>query len=266
MKYTLLISGSGGQGVMSAGMTLAESAAAFCHATFVPWYGAAQRGGVARCTVVLSDKPVISPLPGRYMGLIAMNEEASQGAAAELREGGLLIRNADRCAGKTVKAGGITLLDVPADSIAAELGDARMANNVLTGALLGHLRAVPPELVEKGLAKKMKDSGRAPEVIEKNLAALRAGLAWGADPVRAKQLEQRAASAGRYSMENTTVGEILDTPKLRAIVEQLFPQVLNHPLLEAGRTFKFIDAVPYIKDMLREEDLEAFGAALAQAE
>lgn len=265
MKYTLLISGSGGQGVLSAGVTLAESAAAFCHATYVPWYGAAQRGGVARCTVVLSDKPVISPLPGRYMGLIAMNEEASRNGVAELQEGGLLIRNSDRCAGK-VKAGGVILLDVPADSTAAELGDARMANNVLTGALLGFLRAVPPELVEKGLARKMKLSGRAPEAIEKNLSALRAGLKWGADPAHAKHLEQRVTSAGRYSMETTTVGEILDTPKLRAIVEQMFPQVLNHPLLEAGRTFKFIDAVPYIKDMLRDEDLEAFGEALAQAE
>lgn len=261
MKYTLLISGSGGQGVLSAGMTLAESASDFCHATYVPWYGAAQRGGVARCTVVLSDRPVISPLPGRYMGLIAMNEEAARNGVGELREGGLLIRNSDRCDGK-IKSGGITLLDVPADSIAAEKGDARMANNVLTGALLGYLRAVPPELLEKGLARKMKLSGKAPEVIKKNQTAVRAGFVWGADPAHAKRLEQRAASTGKYSMETTTVGEILDTPKLRAIVEQMFPQVLNHPLLEAGRTFKFIDAAPYIKDMLREEDLEAFGEAL----
>ena len=266
MKYTLLISGSGGQGVLSAGVTLAESAAAFCHATYVPWYGAAQRGGVARCTVVLSDKPVISPLPGKYMGLIAMNGEAARNGVSELREGGLLVRNADRCAGQAaaIKAGGVTLLDVPADSIAAELGDARMANNVLTGALLGSLRMVPPKLMEKGIEKKM--SGSAPEVIERNRAALRAGFAWGADPAHAKHLEQRTASAGRYSMETTTVGEILDTPKLRAIVERLFPQVLDHPLLEAGRTFKFIDAVPYMKDMIRDEDLEAFGEALEQAE
>lgn len=263
MKYTLLISGSGGQGVLSAGVTLAESAAAFCHATYVPWYGAAQRGGVARCTVVLSDKPVISPLPGKYMGLIAMNETAAQNSVSELGEGGLLIRNSDLCRGK-VKAGGITLLDVPADTMAAELGDARMANNVLTGALLGFMRAVPPELIEKGIAKKL--SGKPSEVIEKNREALRAGFAWGADGSHAKRLEQRAASAGKYSMETTTVGEILDTPKLRAIVERIFPQVLNHPLLEAGRTFKFIDAVPYMKDMIRDEDLDAFGEALEQAE
>ena len=263
MKYTLLLSGSGGQGVLSAGAALAESASAFCHAAYLPWYGAAQRGGVARCSVVLSDRPILSPLPGRYMGLIALNEEAARSGASELVEGGLLIRNSDRCRGK-LKAGGIALMDVPAETMAAELGDARMANNILTGALLGFLRAVPPELMEKGIAKKL--AGKPAQLVAKNQEALRAGFAWGADGSHVQRLEQRTRAAGRYGMDRTTVGEILDTPKLRAIVEKLFPQVLNHPLLEAGRTFKFIDAVPYMKDMIREEDLEAFGEALEEME
>ncbi|MBQ4370200.1 MAG: 2-oxoacid:acceptor oxidoreductase family protein [Oscillospiraceae bacterium] len=262
MKYTLLISGSGGQGVLSAGVSLAESASAFCHATYVPWYGAAQRGGTARCTVVLSDKPVVSPLPGKYMGLIAMNEDACRASVSELEEGGLLIRNSDRCASR-IKAGGVRLLDVPAETMARELGDERMANNILIGALLGYMRMLPPELIEKGVAAKL--GGKAPGIAEKNIAALRAGMAFGADPEHVKTLAAKKQSSGRYSME-TTVGEILDTPKLRAIVEKMFPQVLNHPLLEAGRTFKFIDAVPYMKDMISAEALDAFADALEELE
>jgi len=261
MKYTLLISGSGGQGALSAGASLAASAAAFCYATYVPWYGAAQRGGAARCTVVMSDKPVISPLPGKYMGLIAMNEDAVRTSVSELEEGGLLIRNADRAGGK-VKAGGIRMMDVPADSMAETLGDGRMANNVLIGALLGYMRAVPPELIEKGIAKKL--AGKDQAVIDKNIEALRAGFTWGADPSHVVTLTEKKQASGRYSMEKTTVGEILDTPELRAIVEKMFPQVLQHPLLEAGRTFKFIDAVPYMKDMISREALEAFGEALEE--
>ncbi len=47
MRYTLLICGSGGQGVLSAGSMLAESAAALGgFASFLPWYGPAQRGGI----------------------------------------------------------------------------------------------------------------------------------------------------------------------------------------------------------------------------
>ena len=261
MKYTLLISGSGGQGVLSAGTALAESASAFCHATYVPWYGAAQRGGIARCTVVLSDKPVISPLPGKYSGLIAMNDDAVRNGVSELTDGGLLIRNSDRSSGK-VKAGGIVLMDVPADTMALELGDAKMANNILIGALLGFMKVIPPELIEKGIAKKLQ--GKPQEVIEKNQAALKAGIAWGADSSHIKRLEQKNQTSGKYSIEKTTVGEILDTPKLKALVESAFPQVLSHPLLEAGRTFKFVDAIPYMKDMITPEALEAFSNALEE--
>ena len=38
----------------------------------------------------------------------------------------------------------------------------------------------------------------------------------------------------KYGMD-TTVGEILDTPELKAIFEEICPEVLEHPLLEAGR-------------------------------
>ena len=95
---------------------------------------------------------------------------------------------------------------------------------------------------------------------------LEAGFEWGADMTHVKKLEAKATVDSKYSIEKTTVGEILDTPKLRAIVEKIFPQVLNHPLLETGRTFKFIDAIPYMKDMIKPEDLENFSDALEEIE
>jgi len=263
MKYSLLISGTGGQGVLSAGASLAASAAAVGFATFVPWYGAAQRGGVAKCTVVLSDKPILSPLPGKCMGMIAMSEEACQKGLAELVPDGLVIRNSNRCKSK-IKSGGVYLLDVPADDMAKELGDGRMANMILTGALLGFTKMLPKEILLEGLKKKLQ--GKGDIVIELNKKALELGFEFGADMTHVKKLEAKASTNSKYSVEKTTVGEILDTPKLRAIVEKMFPQVLNHPLLETGRTFKFIDAVPYMKDMLKPEDLEKFSDALEEVE
>ena len=113
MKYAVLITGSGGQGVLSAGMSLAASAANLAHASYVPWYGAAQRGGVARCSVVLSDEPILSPLPGLYNAIIAMTESACQKSLGELKHGGLIIRNSNRCSDR-ISADAI-LVDVPAD-------------------------------------------------------------------------------------------------------------------------------------------------------
>lgn len=253
--------GSGGQGVLSAGGSLAASASAVGYATFVPWYGAAQRGGIAKCTVVLSDQPIVSPLPGKCMGMIAMNEDACQKGLEELRSGGLLIRNASRCKPR-FKGGDVMLMDVPADDMAKELGDPRMANNILIGALLGYTKMLPPQALEGGIKAKL--GGKAPEVAELNVKAFQAGFAFGADSANTRYVEPKKEVNSRYSMDKTTVGEILDTPELRAIVERLFPQVLSHPLLEAGRTFKFMDAVPYMKDMIKEEDLDNFQEALEE--
>ncbi len=60
---------------------------------------------------------------------------------------------------------------------------------------------------------------------------------------------------GKYSLE-TTVGEILDTPELKAIFEEVCPEVLEHPLLEAGRGFTFSQALSYIEDSIDEEQLK----------
>ena len=67
----------------------------------------------------------------------------------------------------------------------------------------------------------------------------------------------------KYSLDTVTVAEVLDNPELRALVDEHIPEVLDHPLLEVGRGFVFNDAVPYIEDLVTEDALEAFRAAVA---
>ena len=63
-KTEIRMTGSGGQGVMSAGIMIAQTAvSAGKYATFLPEYGPEQRGGSAKCTVIISDGDIISPLP-----------------------------------------------------------------------------------------------------------------------------------------------------------------------------------------------------------
>ena len=258
MKYAILITGSGGQGVLSSGMSIASSVAGLAHSTYVPWYGAAQRGGVARCSVVVSDEPILSPLPGLYNAIVAMNDSACQKALSELRHGGLIVRNSNRCTSR-ISADAI-LLDVPADDMAKEAGDRRMANMVLTGALLGMVGVIPLEDVEELMLSKM--AAKNPALGEMNRKALEAGYAWGEDPDHIVELEEKEVTDSKYSLERTTVGELLDTPELRAVVERIVPQILEHPLIEAGRMFRIADALPYIKDMITDEQLNEFRTAL----
>ena len=262
MRYAILITGSGGQGVLSAGASLAASAASLAHATYVPWYGAAQRGGVARCSVVLSDAPILSPLPGLYNAIIAMNESACQKSLSELKHGGVIIRNSNRCTGR-ISADAI-LVDVPADDLASEAGNPRLANMVLAGALMGFVGIIELEDVEDIMLAKL--AAKDPALAEMNKKALQLGFAWGADSDHVTELEEKEIPNSKYSLEKTTVGELLDTPELRAIVERIAPQILEHPLIEAGRMFKISDALPYMKDMITKEQLEQFRNELEKIE
>ena len=74
MKKEIIISGFGGQGVMAIGKNLVEAGMAEgLEVTWAPSYGPEMRGGTANCHVVLSTKPVGSPLFTYPTELIAMN-------------------------------------------------------------------------------------------------------------------------------------------------------------------------------------------------
>ncbi len=63
MKKEIIISGFGGQGGLAIGKNLAEAGMAEgLNVTWAPSYGPEMRGGTANCSVVLSDKPVGSPV------------------------------------------------------------------------------------------------------------------------------------------------------------------------------------------------------------
>lgn len=177
MKFTLIVSGSGGQGVMSIGMSLASSAVeGGKHATFMPLYGPEQRGGSAKCTVILSDEEIISPLPKRSDGLIAMNDTSFKKFAGELRPGGVMIRDVNRVT-SPMKREDVTLIDIPADDLAVELGSAQVSNIILVGAMLGYSGMMEPEIFMKSLEEKFAAKGQ--KVVELNRSALYKGVEIG---------------------------------------------------------------------------------------
>lgn len=177
MKFTLTISGSGGQGVMSTGVSLTGSAVdGGQHATFMPLYGPEQRGGSAKCTVIISDKPIVSPLPRQSDGLIAMNESSFKKFIGTLKPGGLLVRNTARVT-SPLKRDDVRCLDVNADVIAHEMNADKAANIILVGAMLGFSEMMAPEVFMKSLEHKFAQKGEA--VVEMNRKALYKGYEIG---------------------------------------------------------------------------------------
>lgn len=177
MKYTLIIAGSGGQGVMSIGITFAQSAAeGGKYASFMPTYGPEQRGGSAKCTVIVSDEEIISPLPKKSKVLIAMNEQSYKKFIGELEEGGLLIINSSRVTSEVSRTD-VKIISIPADDIALDIGDVRISNIILIGALLGYTEILQPDVFLASIEKKF--AKKSPDIIRINKMALDEGIKIG---------------------------------------------------------------------------------------
>ena len=92
MKKEIIISGFGGQGVLSMGKILAYSGLMEDkEVTWMPAYGPEQRGGTANVTVIVSDKRISSPILSRYDVAIVLNQPSLEKFEPKVKPGGILI-------------------------------------------------------------------------------------------------------------------------------------------------------------------------------
>jgi len=129
------ISGFGGQGVLSMGLTIARTA--YNSSRFVSWYpeyGPEQRGGTSNCSVVISGLPIGSPVVDHPDALVAFNRPSLMKFSSTVKEGGLILY--DSSAGAVDAPQGRRAIPVPATAIAAEAGALQGANIVMLGALM----------------------------------------------------------------------------------------------------------------------------------
>jgi 2-oxoglutarate ferredoxin oxidoreductase subunit gamma len=188
MKVDLVIAGFGGQGVLFAGQLLAHAALdAGLQTTWYPSYGPEMRGGTANCTVVISDEPIGSPVVARPASAIVMNLPSLDRYEPLVKPGGLLIVNASLIDREAARAD-VDVVAIPADDVAAELGDPRLTNMVLVGALLARVPVLTLEHVATTL------EGVLPERHRRLLPANRAALQRGAELAEATLRHATAAS------------------------------------------------------------------------
>lgn len=170
----ILLAGQGGQGVLSAGIFLAESG---LHegkeVTYLPAYGPEMRGGTANCSVIISEKEVASPLCTVPDVLIAMNGPSFHKFAPRVKSGGIILVNgsvSDCYAGRD----DVRVCDLPANDLAIEAGDVRSANMVMLGAFCALTGAVKTRSILNCLNEKFVGK---PGVVDCNSRAFDAGFA-----------------------------------------------------------------------------------------
>ena len=174
MKKEIIISGFGGQGVMSIGKNLVE--AGMDEGFFVTWapsYGPEMRGGTANCHVVLSSAPVGSPVFTYPTELIAMNAPSIDKFGEKVRSGGLVLINSSVVSQKFERED-VKTVYVPCEDIAYELGNPKVANMVMLGAYIGATGALKKETVEKMIHEMF--TGPKAKLIPLNLSALQRGM------------------------------------------------------------------------------------------
>ena len=119
----IIIAGFGGQGIISAGKLLAQTAMIAGHqVTYMPSYGAEVRGGTANCMVVVSNEPIANPVVTMPNALISMNKASLTKFGPRIKPDGLLIMNSSRVDEKPELDETIEIVALPIDDLAAELG------------------------------------------------------------------------------------------------------------------------------------------------
>ncbi|MCB1965379.1 indolepyruvate oxidoreductase subunit beta [Accumulibacter sp.] len=185
----ILVVGTGGQGVMTATEILAEAAIELGHdVKKTEVAGMAQRGGVVSSHLRFGRK-VLSPQidPGSADVLLGFEAAEAMRWRHMLRPRGLVLMNSGRLVPPVVELGlydypedpvasiraaGSRVFSFDASTIAQELGDIRLGNTVMLGAISDHL-SFPAEILERCVLKRFAHKKAA--LVELNRLAFAAG-------------------------------------------------------------------------------------------
>jgi 2-oxoisovalerate ferredoxin oxidoreductase beta subunit len=134
-SLSIKVAGFGGQGILMLGQVLAEMGMREgMEVSWLPSYGPEMRSGSAHCHVCLAADRIGSPLIEHTDVLMAMNELSLRKFALQVARNGLILYNSSALpAGFAAQA---RVVCIPASDMADQLGEARVGNIVMLGALL----------------------------------------------------------------------------------------------------------------------------------
>ena len=155
-KKEIRLAGSGGQGLILAGIILAEAAILFedLNAVQTQSYGPEARGGASKSEVVISNGEIDYPKCERVDILLALTQEALDTYSGDLRKGGLLITDSELVT--KLPENGFKKYSVPCTAIARdEVGKIFVANIVALGAISEVIEFISPASIEKAVLRRV---------------------------------------------------------------------------------------------------------------
>ena len=173
MKKEIIISGFGGQGVLSMGKILAYSGLMEDkEVTWMPAYGPEQRGGTANVTVIVSDEKISSPILSTFDIAIILNQPSLEKFEPKVKPGGILIYDGYGIINPPTRKD-ITVYRINAMDKAAEMKNGKVFNIIVLGGFLEIVPVVSDKGVEKALYKTLPE--RHHKLIPLNMEAIQAG-------------------------------------------------------------------------------------------
>ena len=170
--YEIRLSGEGGQGIVLAGVILAEAAAIYDgkNATQTQVYGPESRGGASKAEVIISDVEIDYPKAISVDLLLAMTQAAADKFSHDLKPSGILVLDSSKV--RNVPQGDFAVHHLPIIETAKEtVGKAMVANIVSLGVIVGLSKVVSRRAIEEAVL------ARVPKGTEElNRRALEAGF------------------------------------------------------------------------------------------
>jgi 2-oxoglutarate ferredoxin oxidoreductase subunit gamma len=171
-RTRLVFSGSGGQGVITAAIILAEAAVLHEHLNAVQSqdYGAEARGGATRSDVIISDTDIFYPKVVQPNILVCLTQSAYSKYRSIIRPGGLLLTDS-RFVSLEKKVDAHQEQLPIWESVMAEIGNPVVFNICMLGALIERTGLVSPGAILKVLETRI-----AASLMEINRQALDLGM------------------------------------------------------------------------------------------
>ena len=175
-RYELRFTGSGGQGIITAGIILAEAASIYDGKKAVQSqaYGPESRGGASRAEVIISDEDIDYPKATSIDAMLALTQEAYTKFHKDVKSGGIILIDSDEV--KDIPRGDFKVYAFPIISTAANvLGKVITANIISLGLITELTKIVSHDAIEKAVLSRVPAA-----FLELNKKALHTGFEKGA--------------------------------------------------------------------------------------